>query len=64
MASMNSITVLIDGDAPAVRPFALAHERLLPSLERRRAEAMYEPVLGRPEVDPVRLMARRKGVVF
>lgn len=56
---MNAITVLIDGDAPAVRPYALAYERLLPSLERRRAEveAMYEPVLGCPEVDPVRLMA-------
>ena len=59
MSSMNAITVLIDGDAPAVRPFALARERLLPSLERRRAEVetMYKPVLGRPEVDPVRLMA-------
>ena len=56
---MNAITVLIDGDAPAVRPYALAYERLLPALEKRRAEveAMYEPVLGRPEVDPVRLMA-------
>jgi transposase len=59
MSNMNAITVLIDGDAPAVRPFALARERLLPSLERRRSEieAMYEPVLGRPEVDPVLLMA-------
>jgi len=59
MSTMNAITVLIDGDAPAVRPFALTRERLLPSLERRRSEigAMYEPVLGRPEVDPVLLMA-------
>jgi len=59
MSTMNAITVPIDGDAPAVRPYALAYERLLPALEKRRAEveAMYEPVLGRPEVDPVRLMA-------
>ena len=59
MSSMNAIVVTLDCDAPAVRPFALARERLLPSLERRRSEieSMYEPVLGRPEADPVRLMA-------
>jgi transposase len=56
---MNAIVVTLDGDAPAVRPFALMRDRVLPALEARRAglEAMYSPVMGRPEVDPVRLMA-------
>ena len=59
MSSMNAIVVTLDGDAPAVRPFALMRNRVLPALEARRAglEAMYSPVMGRPEVDPVRLMA-------
>lgn len=59
MASMNAITVPIDCDDPAVRPFALMRGRLLPALERRRGdlEAMYAPVMGRPETDPVRLTA-------
>ena len=56
---MNTITVPVDGDASAVRPFALMRERVLPALERRRAdvEKMYAPVMGRPETDPVLLMA-------
>ena len=59
MSNMNAITVLIDGNAPAVRPFALMRDRVLPAVEMRRADlgAMYSPVMGRPEVDPVRLMA-------
>ena len=59
MSTMNAITVLIDGDAPAVRPYALMRDRVLPSLERRREEIerMYAPVMGRPETDPVLLMA-------
>jgi len=56
---MTAITVPIDGGAPAVRPFALMRERVLPALERRRAdlEKMYAPVMGRPETDPVLLTA-------
>ena len=59
MSSMNAIVVTLDGDAPAVRPFALMRDRVLSALETRRADlgAMYSPVMGRPEVDPVRLMA-------
>ena len=59
MSTMNAITVNIGGDAPAVRPFALMRGRVLPALERKRGDldAMYAPVMGRPEVDPVRLMA-------
>ncbi len=59
MSSMNAITVTFDGGAPAVRPFALMRERLLPALEKRRAglEKMYSPVMGRPETDPVLLMS-------
>ena len=56
---MKAITVPIDADAPAVKPFALMRERVLPALERRRAEleTMYAPVMGRPETDPIFLMA-------
>ncbi len=56
---MNAITVHIDGGAPVVRPFALMRGRVLPALERSRAdlEKMYAPVMGRPETDPVFLMA-------
>lgn len=56
---MNVITVDIDGGAPAVRTFALVRERVLPALEKRRGdlEAMYAPVIGRPETDPVLLTA-------
>jgi IS5 family transposase len=59
MSRMNVITVVIDGAAPAVRPFTLLRERVLPALERRRAdlEEMYAPVMGRPETDPILLMA-------
>jgi len=59
MSTMNAITVPIDDGAPAVRPFALLRERVLPALERRRADLvkMYDPVMGRPETDPVFLMA-------
>jgi hypothetical protein len=59
MSTMNAITVPVDGGAPAVRPFAILRERVLPALERRRAglEKMYDPVMGRPETDPVLLMA-------
>lgn len=56
---MNAIVVALDGGDPAVRPFALMRERVLPALEKRRAdlEKMYDPVVGRPETDPVALMA-------
>ena len=55
---MNVISVEIDDAAPAVRPFALMRDRVLPSIERRRKEieAMYSPVMGRPETDPVILL--------
>jgi len=55
---MNVISVEIDDAAPAVRPFTLMRERVLPSIERRREEieAMYSLVMGRPETDPVILL--------
>lgn len=45
-------------DAPDFKPFALFRDHIRPMLEARRKEldAMYEPVLGRPEIDPVLLM--------
>ena len=58
MSSMNIISVEIDGASPAARPYALMRDRVLPTLERRRLEieAMYSPVMGRPETDPVMLL--------
>ena len=42
-------------ESAAVKPFALFADRVRPSLEARRQEleAMYDVVLGRPEIDPV-----------
>jgi len=59
MSNMNAIVVTLDGDAPAVRPFTLMRDRILSALATRRAGlgAMYSPLMGRPEVDPVRLTA-------
>jgi len=39
----------------AVRPFALFRDRVRPELETRRQEldAMYDQIIGRPEIDPV-----------
>lgn len=56
---MNEVIFQIDGDDPATRPFALMRDSLLPAIEGRRGEleAMYAPVMGRPEADPVMLMA-------
>ena len=56
---MNAFLIEIDGEAPSVRPFALMREKVIPALEARRGEleAMYAPVMGRPEADPVLLMA-------
>jgi IS5 family transposase len=53
------IKIGIDPDGPGIGPFALTRERMLPALEGRRTEleAMYDPRTGRPEVDPVALMA-------
>ena len=58
MSSMNLISVKVDAAAPAVRPFAIMRDRVLPSMERRRkeVEAMYAPLMGRPETDPVMLL--------
>lgn len=55
---MNVISLEIDDAAPAVRPFTLMRERILPSIEGRRKEleAMYSLVMGRPETDPVVLL--------
>mgnify|MGYP003770680719 FL=1 len=55
---MNLISVKVDDAAPAVRPFAIMRDRVLPSMERRRkeVEAMYAPLMGRPETDPVMLL--------
>ncbi len=51
---MNPIFVEIDDAAPAVRPFALMRDRVLPSVGRRREEIgeMYSSLMGRPEIDP------------
>lgn len=42
-------------ESEAVQPFRLFRERVRPALEAQRAvwEAMYAPVMGRPEIDPV-----------
>lgn len=42
-------------ESAAVKPFVLFRERVWPALEARRPhlEAMYAPVQGRPEIDPV-----------
>lgn len=44
-----------DVESPAVKPFALFKDRVRPAIEARRQEleAMYDLVLGRPEIDPV-----------
>jgi len=43
------------GESAAVKPFVLFRDSVGPALEARRAqlEAMYAPVMGRPEIDPV-----------
>ena len=42
-------------ESAALKPFVLFRERVGPELEARREqlEAMYDPVQGRPEIDPV-----------
>ncbi|MBI3985989.1 MAG: transposase [Lentisphaerae bacterium] len=42
-------------ESAAVKPFALFRDRVRPAHEARREdlEAMYAPVMGRPEIDPV-----------
>ena len=42
----------------AAKPFVLYRDFIRPALEERRSdlEAMYSPVLGRPETDPVILL--------
>jgi len=44
-----------DMESAAVKPFALFKDRVRPALEawRQELEAMYDSVLGRPEIDPV-----------
>jgi hypothetical protein len=46
-----------DLESAAVKPFALFKDRVRPAIEARRQEleAMYDLVLGRPEIDPVLL---------
>jgi hypothetical protein len=58
MSTMRSVSFEIDDASPAARPFALMRDRVFPSTERRRKEieAMYSPVMGRPETDPVILL--------
>jgi len=60
MSSMNFAICFPDGalDGPAAKPFVLYRDHVRPAIEARRAdlEAMYEPVLGRPEIDPVLLL--------
>ena len=56
---MFCIAIDIDPEKHEVQPFRLLREHLLPALEAHRPEleAMYAPDIGRPETDPVRLMA-------
>jgi hypothetical protein len=56
---MFSITIEIPPDSDGVRAFRLMRELVVPALDARRAdlEAMYAPVMGRPETDPVLLAA-------
>lgn len=58
MSSMKSVSFEINEDAPAVRPFTLMRDHVLPSIKRRcvEIEAMYSPVIGRPEMDPAILL--------
>jgi IS5 family transposase len=46
-------------ESPAVKPFLIFRDRILPELQARRAElqTMYAPIMGRPEIDPAFLMA-------
>ena len=55
---MNSIYFEINEDLPAMRPFTLMRDHVLPSAEngRKEIEEMYSPVMGRPEIDPVLLL--------
>jgi len=59
MSSMNITLSFQEGfdDFRAVKPFTLLRDKVLPVLEERRADldAMYNSVMGRPEVDPVLL---------
>ena len=43
---------------PALKPFVLFRDHIRPAIEMRRdaLEAMYAPVMGRPEADPVLLL--------
>lgn len=56
-----NITVCIPDEklaGPAAKAFVLYRDHIRPALETRRSdlEAMYSPVLGRPETDPVFLL--------
>ncbi len=44
-----------DLESAAVKPFALFKDRVRPAIESRRKDlaAMYDAVMGRPEIDPV-----------
>ena len=59
MSSMNFTFAFSDGfdNFKNVKAFTLLRDHVLPVLEERRddLEAMYSPVMGRPEVDPVLL---------
>lgn len=61
MSTMNFTFSFSDGfdNFKNVKTFTLLRDHVLPVLEERRAdlEAMYSPVMGRPEVDPVLLTA-------
>lgn len=58
MSSMHLIKIALVEDSPAVRPFVLMRNHVMPSLEgrRREIESMYSPVIGRPETDPALLL--------
>lgn len=58
MSTMNSISFEINETLPAMKPFTLMRDHVLPSVEngRKEIEQMYSPVMGRPEMDPVLLL--------
>jgi len=55
---MKSVCFKINEDAPALRPFILMRDCVIPSIRGRAGEldGMYAPVMGRPETDPVLLL--------
>ena len=53
-----SVRLLLDGPPdPGLEPYVLFRDQIRPVLEEKRSalDAMYDPAIGRPEIDPVLL---------